>query len=735
MSKISNSGFRALHVAPRLCDFLQRRNITTPTPIQAESIPAILQGRDLVGIAQTGTGKTLAFGLPMAELLGPDQVGLVLAPTRELAQQICETYHMLGVSTVLVVGGASIDRQVYQLRGRYSVIVATPGRLIDHLNRRSVRLDRVSIVVLDEADRMLDMGFAPAIKQILNQSPKERQTLLFSATMPAAITELANEYLDNPMRVETAPAGTASELVEQELFFMKHEEKQNLLWDLLQENAGSVLIFARTRHGARKLAKAARTQGHSAAEIHADRTLAQRREALHGFKTGEYRVLVATDIAARGIDVKEISLVVNYDVPENPDDYIHRIGRTGRAGALGKAITISLPQQARDIWDIEKLLGVSLPISDRSTSIPKSVQTMISKGERAAPAERRAHSTEAPRRTHSHAALPEDHVVKPRYHATERAPRAPRVDFDRPRGPRDGDRRDSRSFEPRERFQDRRDSPNPSHYRDRQERRDDSSPRYSGDDRGYRSRDDRQSTDRERGFTPRDQDRRPHQDQQGQFNPRYSDQRPAQDRRFGSRDRDQRPPRDDRYNPRDQRQEQDNRFNARDRDQRPLRDDRFNSRDRDQRPADYRDRDYKPRQDRRDEPRPAESNDRGFKPRQDRNDGPPRDFIAKKFKPKHARRSSPRPPRSVESQESTFAPRRDRITEQKPWDSQGSKPPKRNHFEGAPSTNPKPAFAGKKSGKPKKRKSSPAPVLQSAPATPKKAHRGWSGKPKKRTVR
>ncbi len=332
-----------------------------------QAIPVAVKGRDLVGIAQTGTGKTLAFGLPIVEQIGPQQIALVLAPTRELALQIQETFQKLNTKTALLIGGESFNRQVSQLRGRPSVIVATPGRLEDHLSQRTLELKRVSIVVLDEADRMLDMGFAPAIRRILDRTPKERQTMLFSATMPSEITQLAAQYLRNPARIEVARPGSTAENVEQEVVVLPHAEKSAMLSDLLKEHPGSVLVFARTRHGARKLAKAVRDFGHSAAELHSDRTLEQRRAALNGFKKGTFRVLVATDIAARGIDVKEIGLVVNFDIPEKAEDYIHRIGRTGRAGASGKAITLVTPEQHKDVRDIEKLLKTSLTVSARST--------------------------------------------------------------------------------------------------------------------------------------------------------------------------------------------------------------------------------------------------------------------------------------------------------------------------------------------------------------------------------
>ncbi|MFZ4506640.1 MAG: DEAD/DEAH box helicase [Fimbriimonas sp.] len=361
-----SQGFSALNLPAPLLNTLTRNNFTVPTPIQTDAIPPALEGRDVIGIAQTGTGKTLAFGIPMAVRLGPGQNGLVIAPTRELAMQIEETLKKLGISTALVIGGAPMGRQISQLRGRPKVIVACPGRLLDHMQHGTVDLRNISIVVLDEADRMLDMGFAASIKKILDKTPRERQTLLFSATMPGSIASLAATYQRSPVRVEVSRAGEAATLVEQELVLLPQDDKPNMLSDLLDEHKGTVLVFARTRHGARKLARSVRTSGHTAAELHSDRTLAQRKEALDGFKAGTYRVLVATDIAARGIDVKNIAVVINYDVPENPEDYVHRIGRTGRAGASGLAITLATPAQHGDVRDIERLMKSTLKMSNRS---------------------------------------------------------------------------------------------------------------------------------------------------------------------------------------------------------------------------------------------------------------------------------------------------------------------------------------------------------------------------------
>ncbi|MBS1723379.1 MAG: DEAD/DEAH box helicase [Armatimonadetes bacterium] len=375
MSKSQHlKGFQHLGLPARFVQAVARLGYHTPTPIQQDAIPVALSGRDLVGIAQTGTGKTLAFGLPMLSRLQPGEFGLVLAPTRELAQQIDDSLRRFEVKTALLIGGAPMAKQVGQLRARPTVVVATPGRLLDHLAQKTADLRRVSIVVLDEADRMLDMGFTPAIRKILDATPTSRQTMLFSATMPKEILRMAETDLRKPVHVEVDPAGTVTELVKQELVFVSKDEKGPELARLLKEDNGPVLVFARTRHGARKLAKSLKIQGHSAAEIHSDRTLAQRKAALHGFKNGDYRVLVATDIAARGIDVKNISLVVNYDVPDNPEDYVHRIGRTGRAGARGRAVTLATHEQKGEVRDIEKLLKSELPVSKRTATEKRPVE-------------------------------------------------------------------------------------------------------------------------------------------------------------------------------------------------------------------------------------------------------------------------------------------------------------------------------------------------------------------------
>lgn len=359
--------FSGLGIAEKLLGVLKNSNYTQPTPIQHQVIPVALEGKDVVGIAQTGTGKTLAFGIPLIQRLAHHKgQGLVLIPTRELALQVDETLQRigrpLGLKTVVLIGGASMYHQVQGLRQRPHVIIATPGRLMDHLEQKTVVLNRVCAVVLDEADRMFDIGFAPQIKKILALVPHERQTMLFSATMPSDIATMAAQYMKLPVRIEVAPAGTSAAKVEQEVFMVSKENKMQLLEKLLADNPSSVLVFSRTKHGAKKIAAAVRHMGHSAAEIHSNRSLAQRKMALSGFKNGMFRVLVATDIAARGIDVKDISLVINYDLPDNSEDYVHRIGRTGRAGSFGKAISFASPDQRQDIKSIERLIRKTLPI-------------------------------------------------------------------------------------------------------------------------------------------------------------------------------------------------------------------------------------------------------------------------------------------------------------------------------------------------------------------------------------
>ena len=361
-------GFYGLGIAPKILDILERIKFKVPTPIQLKAIPLAIEGKDVIGIAQTGTGKTHAFAIPMVQHLAQRKgMGLVLAPTRELAIQIDEAFqgiaHSFGMRTACLIGGAPMGAQIQALRKNPRVIIATPGRLLDHMGRWNVLPNDIVMLVLDEADRMLDMGFAPQIDRILRFLPKERQTMLFSATIPKEIMGIAAKHMRLPVCVEIAPSGTTPELVTQELFIIKKEAKSQLLSKLLAQYHGAVLLFSRTKHNATKLARAIRDMGYRAAEIHSNRSLIQRREALEGFKSGKYKVLVATDIAARGIDVTGIELVINYDLPEDAENYVHRIGRTARAGCRGHAISFATPDQSRDVRDIEKLIRASLPIS------------------------------------------------------------------------------------------------------------------------------------------------------------------------------------------------------------------------------------------------------------------------------------------------------------------------------------------------------------------------------------
>ncbi len=363
-----SSTFHGLGIAADLLKRLDDLKFTIPTPIQHKAIPIAIKGEDLVGIAQTGTGKTLAFAIPMMQRLAiSKKKGLVILPTRELAIQVEETLRKLGapflLRTAVLIGGESMPKQIHAIRAGAHIIVATPGRLIDHVEQRTVTLANVGILVLDEADRMLDMGFEPQIKRILQTVPHERQTMLFSATMPPEIGRIAMKYMKSPLRIEVAPSGTTVEKVEQEVFMVHRDLKILLLEKLLAEYKGTILVFSRTKYGAKKIARVVNHLGHAAAELHSNRSLNQRIEAMKGFKSGKYRVLIATDIAARGIDVTGIELVINYDLPENSEDYVHRIGRTARAGRTGKAISFACPEQKRDIRDIERLIRATLPIS------------------------------------------------------------------------------------------------------------------------------------------------------------------------------------------------------------------------------------------------------------------------------------------------------------------------------------------------------------------------------------
>ncbi|MDD5145229.1 MAG: DEAD/DEAH box helicase [Candidatus Pacebacteria bacterium] len=364
----SNLSFYGLGIAPGILEILKKINFTTPTPIQHQSIPIAIEGKDIVGIAQTGTGKTLAFGIPMIQRLAVSKgMGLILLPTRELAMQtdveLRKVGNFLGLRTAILIGGVPIGPQKEAIRRNPHIIIATPGRLIDHLHQKTVSLQKVNILILDESDRMLDMGFLPQISEILKMVPRERQTMLFSATISHEIMKIASANMKLPIRVEIAPTGTTVDSVSQDIFIIAREEKLRLLEKVLGQYKGSTLIFTRTKYGARRLAKAIKAMGHSSAEIHSNCTFSQRKSALEGFKAGRYRVLVATDIMARGIDVVGIELVINYDLPSQAEDYVHRIGRTARAGREGHAISFVTPSEQGEIRAIEWLIRKKLHIS------------------------------------------------------------------------------------------------------------------------------------------------------------------------------------------------------------------------------------------------------------------------------------------------------------------------------------------------------------------------------------
>ena len=352
--------FLSLGLTPVSLRALEHAGYAAPTPIQGKAIPPALEGKDVIGCAATGTGKTAAFVLPMVErLAGKTGIrALILAPTRELALQIEEHVVRFGgphkVRCACVIGGVNMGPQVQALSAKPQIVIATPGRLIDHLDQRTVTLDGVEVLVLDEADRMLDMGFKPQLTRILARVPKERQTMLFSATMAGEVADFARAALRHPVRVEVTRSGTTAERADQRVFLVGQPEKTALLMALLAQDGDSTLVFTRTRRRADKVTKALLRAKHAVACIHSDRSQSQRQQALQGFRSGRFRVLVATDIAARGIDVEEIGHVVNYDLPHVPADYVHRVGRTARAAASGRASSFCAPDEEALLRDIER---------------------------------------------------------------------------------------------------------------------------------------------------------------------------------------------------------------------------------------------------------------------------------------------------------------------------------------------------------------------------------------------
>jgi ATP-dependent RNA helicase RhlE len=361
--------FAALGLSDKVLEGVRAVGYTEPTPIQLRSIPLVLSGKDVIGSAQTGTGKTAAFALPILSKLGqhvPGPRALVLEPTRELAAQVETAIHdyarFTNLRTTVVFGGVGYGRQNDELRAGTDIVVATPGRLLDHLERGTVRLDKVQFLVLDEADRMLDMGFLPDVRRILDRIPRQRHTALFSATIPPQIETLIKWAMQNPETIEIGARRTPAETVKHVIYPVSDSQKSDLLLQLLERvNYNSVLIFCRTKHGADRIAGLLKRNNHAVAVLHSNRTQREREQALAGFRNGKFEALVATDIAARGLDIAEVSHVINYDVPQHPEDYIHRIGRTGRAEHSGDAFTIMTAEDSSHVFAIERFISQKIP--------------------------------------------------------------------------------------------------------------------------------------------------------------------------------------------------------------------------------------------------------------------------------------------------------------------------------------------------------------------------------------
>jgi ATP-dependent RNA helicase RhlE len=370
--------FENLKLIEPILKALKTEGYTTPTPIQAQAIPIVLNHRDLLGCAQTGTGKTAAFALPTLQLLFQDRMAhkeqkaikaLILTPTRELAIQIAESFTAYGKHTglknLVIFGGVSQNPQVDALRRGVDILIATPGRLLDLMNQRFVHLDQVRMLILDEADRMLDMGFVNDVKKIIAKVPSKRQTLFFSATMPAEITSLANTILTNPERIEVTPVSSTADTIQQALYYVEKNDKKSLLIHILKDREiKTALVFTRTKHGADKVVKDLNKVGITAEAIHGNKSQNARQRALTNFKNRTTRVLIATDIAARGIDIDELTHVVNYELPNIPETYVHRIGRTGRAGADGIAMSFCDSEEILFLRDIHKLIGKEIPVEE-----------------------------------------------------------------------------------------------------------------------------------------------------------------------------------------------------------------------------------------------------------------------------------------------------------------------------------------------------------------------------------
>ena len=361
--------FTKFGLSPAILEGVRAAGYVTPTPIQLRGIPLVLAGRDMIGSAQTGTGKTAAFALPILSKLGqhaPGPRALILEPTRELAAQVETAFHdfarFTNLKTTVVFGGVGYGRQLDELRAGTDVLAATPGRLLDHLERGTVRLDKVQFLVLDEADRMLDMGFLPDVRRILEKCPRQRHTALFSATIPPQIGTLIQWAMKDPETIQIGARRTPAETVKHVIYPVADSQKTDLVLELLKRvDYNSVLIFCRTKHGADRVAGLLKRNNHAVAVLHSNRTQREREQALQGFRSGRFEVLVATDIAARGLDIADVSHVINYDVPQHPEDYIHRIGRTGRAEASGDAFTIMTAEEASHVFAIERFISQKIP--------------------------------------------------------------------------------------------------------------------------------------------------------------------------------------------------------------------------------------------------------------------------------------------------------------------------------------------------------------------------------------
>ena len=367
--------FNELPIDNKLKNSIKFADFKTPTPIQSKSIPIGLMGKDILGTAQTGTGKTLAFTIPMINklILDKNAMALIICPTRELASQVMQTVLKLnvreiGIGNALLIGGEGMQKQLKKLKKRARIIVGTPGRINDHLKRQSLNLSKVSYLVLDETDRMLDMGFTPQIELILKFIPKQHQTLLFSATLPNNILRISEKYLNNPERIAVGSLSTPIEKIKQETFQITQDKKYHELINQLVERNGSILVFVKTKHGADKIVKRLKYDGHSADAIHGNLRQSKRERVINNFRNGKSRILIATDVAARGLDIPLIQHVINYDLPQVPEDYIHRIGRTGRAGKEGSALTFLTPSD-RSMWNsISRLINPDFKISKEGQS-------------------------------------------------------------------------------------------------------------------------------------------------------------------------------------------------------------------------------------------------------------------------------------------------------------------------------------------------------------------------------